>query len=97
MHEVRRPAGFFLAAGRLFLAAGRAASDLGRAGPLRNTEHRDGWRAFRSHLGTGRVVVYDAELWAIVLALQESVKRKNTLQTHEVTKVAVFRDSQAAI
>jgi len=41
--------------------------------------------------------VYDAELWAIGLALRESVKKRDTLQIHGVTKVAVFSDSQAAI
>jgi len=55
------------------------------------------WRAFCSHLGTGRIEVYDAELWAIGLALWESVKKRDTLQTHRVMKVAVFSDSQATI
>jgi ribonuclease HI len=41
--------------------------------------------------------VYDAELWAIGLALRESVKRKDPLQPNGVMKVAVFSDSQAAI
>jgi len=41
--------------------------------------------------------VFDADLWAIGLALRESVKKKYILQTHGVTKVAVFSDSQAAI
>jgi ribonuclease HI len=42
-------------------------------------------------------VIHDAELWAIGLALRESVRKRDTLQTHGVTKVAVFSDSQAAI
>jgi ribonuclease HI len=41
--------------------------------------------------------VYEAELWAIGLALRESVSKRDTLQTHGVTKVAVFSDSQVAI
>jgi hypothetical protein len=41
--------------------------------------------------------VYDAELWVIGLALREAVKKTDTLQTHGVTKVAVFSDSQPAI
>jgi ribonuclease HI len=41
--------------------------------------------------------VYDAELWAIGLALQESVKKRDTLQTPGVTQVAVCCDWQAAI
>jgi ribonuclease HI len=72
-------------------------SDDGRVGAAAVCKHRDGWRAFGSHLGTGRMVVYDAELWAIGRALRESVKKRDTLQTHGVTKVAVFSDSQAAI
>jgi hypothetical protein len=34
---------------------------------------------------------------AIGLALRESVKKRDTLQTRGVAKVAVFSDSQAAI
>jgi len=41
--------------------------------------------------------VYDAELWAIGLALRESVKKMNTLRANGVTKVAIFSDSQVAI
>jgi hypothetical protein len=41
--------------------------------------------------------VYDAELWAIGLALRESVRKSDTLQTHPVTKVPIVSDSQAAI
>jgi hypothetical protein len=41
--------------------------------------------------------VSDAELRAIGLALRESVRKRDTLQTHRVTKEAVFSNSQAAI
>jgi hypothetical protein len=41
--------------------------------------------------------VFDAELWAIGLALGETVKRRERLQKHGVKTVAVFRNSQAAI
>jgi len=41
--------------------------------------------------------VYDTELWAIGLALRESVRNRDRLQTHGVMKVAVSSDSQAAI
>jgi len=51
----------------------------------------------RSHLGTGRMEVYDAEMWAIRLTLREAVKKRDTLQTHGVTKVAVYSELQAAI
>ena len=52
---------------------------------------------FRSYLGTGQMEVFDAELWAIGVALQKSVARAETLRAHGVTTVAVFSDSQAAI
>ena len=60
-------------------------------------KHKDGWRAFRDRLGAGQNKVFDPELRGIGLALRESVTKKDTLQTHGVTKVAVFSDSQAAI
>jgi len=41
--------------------------------------------------------VYDAELWAIGLALRESVRKRDRLQTHGVTNVAVFSETQAGI
>jgi len=49
-------------------------SDDGRVGAAAVCKHGDGWKAFRSYLGTGRVEVYDAELWEIGLALRQSVK-----------------------
>jgi ribonuclease HI len=52
---------------------------------------------FRSYLGTGRMEVFDAELWAIGIALQKSVTRAETLRAHGVMTVAIFSDSQAAI
>ena len=51
----------------------------------------------RSCLGIGRIEGFDAELWAIGLALDETVKKRETLQRHGVKSVAVFSDSQAAI
>jgi ribonuclease HI len=43
--------------------------------------------------------VYDAELWAIglALALRESLKKRDILQANGVSKVAVISDSQATI
>jgi len=41
--------------------------------------------------------VFDAELWAIGVALRKSVARAEALRAHGVTTVAVFSDSQAAI
>jgi len=72
-------------------------SNYGRAGAAAVCKHGDRWKAFRSHLGTGRMEVYDAEQWAIGLALRESVRKRDTMQTHGVTKVAIFSDSPAAI
>jgi hypothetical protein len=72
-------------------------SDGGRVVGATVCKYRNGGKAFSCHLGTGRVEVYDAELWVIVLALRESVKKRDTLQTHRVTKVAVFSGSEVAI
>jgi hypothetical protein len=41
--------------------------------------------------------VYDAELWAVGLALDLAIEKQETSQMHGVQTVAVFRDSQAAI
>jgi len=49
------------------------------------------------NLGTGRVEVFDAELWTIGRALNETIQKRETLQRHGVKTVAVFTGSQAAI
>jgi hypothetical protein len=72
-------------------------SNDGRGGSSGVCKHGDCWNTFCSHLGTRRIEVYDAELWAIGLVLTESVRKRDTLQTHGVTKVAVFSDLQVAI
>jgi len=72
-------------------------SDDGRVGAAAVCKHRDQWRSRRSYLGTGRMEVFDAELWAIGLALEETIENRETLQRHGVKTVAVFSDSQAAI
>jgi len=72
-------------------------ADDGRVGAAALCKHGNLWKTFRSHLGTGRMEVYDAELWVIGVALRESVSKRNTLQALGVSKIAVFRDSQAAI
>jgi len=41
--------------------------------------------------------VFDTELWAIGLALDVAIKKRETLQKHGVKTVAVFIDSQPAI
>lgn len=72
-------------------------SEDGRVGLTVVCKRRDGWRVFRSHLGTGCMDVYDAELCAIGLALWELVQTGEALQTHRVTKVAHTSISYAAI
>jgi hypothetical protein len=59
--------------------------------------HRGGLRPFGRHLGTGRIKVYDADLYVIRPAPWESPEKSVTLQTHGVMHVAVFRALQAAI
>jgi len=59
--------------------------------------HSNEWRTRRSYLGTGRMEVFDAELWAIGLALRETVKRRERLEKHSVKTVAIFSDSDAVI
>jgi len=41
--------------------------------------------------------VFDAELWAIGLALDVTIEMRETLQSHEVKTVAIFSDWQTAI
>jgi len=72
-------------------------SDDGRVGAAAVCKHGNEWRTCRSYLGTGRMEVFDAELWAIGLALRETIKRRARPQEHGVQTVAVFSDSQAAI
>lgn len=72
-------------------------SDDGRVGATAVCEPGDHWNIFRSHLATRQMEVYDAELSTIGLNIQESVKQWETLQTHGVTKVAVFSDLQVAM
>jgi hypothetical protein len=72
-------------------------SDDGRVGAAAVCKHGNKWRSRRSLLGTGRMEVFDAELWAIGLALDVAIRKRETLQKHGVKTVAVFSDSQAAI
>jgi len=72
-------------------------SDDGRVGAAALCKHGNEWRPCRSFLGNGRMEVFDAELWAIGLALDVEIARRETLQVHGVKTVAVFSDSQAAI
>jgi hypothetical protein len=60
-------------------------------------KHGNQWRSPRSFLGTGCKEVFDTERWAIGLTLDVSNEKGKTLQKHEVKKVTVFSDSQAAM
>jgi hypothetical protein len=66
----------------------------GRVGAAAVFTHGNQWRSRRSCLGTGRMEVFDAELWAIGLALGEMIEKRETLQRHGVKMVAIFSDSQ---
>ena len=59
--------------------------------------HRDEWGSRRSYLGTGRMGVIHDELWAIGLALEGTIEKRDILQRYGVKMVVVFSDSQAAI
>jgi len=54
-------------------------SDDGRVGAAAVCKHGNEWRSRRSFLGTGRMEVFDAELWAIGLALDVAIEKKETL------------------
>jgi len=70
-------------------------SDDGRVGAAAVCKHGYEWRIHCCHLGTGCMEVCDAKLWAIRLALGETVMRPEALQRHAVKLVAVFSDLQA--
>jgi hypothetical protein len=72
-------------------------SDDGPVGAAASCKHGNEWRSHHSFLGTGRMEVFDAELWAIALAPDVAIKKRETLQKHGVKPVAGFSDSQAAI
>jgi hypothetical protein len=72
-------------------------SDNGREGAAAVCKHGNEWRICRSYLRTGHMEVFDAELWAIGLALREIVKRRKRVQVDGVKTVAAFSNSQAAI
>jgi len=72
-------------------------SDDGRVGAAAVCKHRNQWSSGPSFLGTGRMEIFDAKLWAIRLALDVAIKKRETLLIHGVKTVAVLRDSPAAI
>ena len=93
---VREPKGKVGAGLRMWSADG-SQSDDSIVSTAAVCTHRDNWNAVRSHLETRRLEVNDAELWAIGLALQESLRKRDTLHTAGVMNVAIFSYSQAAL
>jgi len=72
-------------------------SDDGRVGAAAVCKHRDKRGSRCSNLGTGRMEVFNAEMWAFGLALEETIEKRELLQRNGVKMVAGFSDSQAAI
>jgi len=72
-------------------------SDDGRVGAAAVCKHGNQWRSCRTFLGTERMEVFDAELWAIGLALGQTIKKRETLQRHGVRMVPIFSDSETTI
>jgi len=50
-----------------------------REGATEVCKHAIEWGPRRSFLGTGRMEVFDAELWEIGLALDEAIQKRDTL------------------
>jgi len=72
-------------------------SDDVRVGAAVVCKHGNEWRSRRSFRGTGRIVVFNAELWAIGLVLDVTIEKRETLQSHQGRMVAILSDSQTAI
>jgi hypothetical protein len=72
-------------------------TDDGRVGAAAVCLNGDSSTVFRSYLGTGRIEVFDPELWALGIALRKSVARGEALRANGVTTVVVFSFSQEAI
>jgi hypothetical protein len=64
----------------------------GREGCAAVCKHGNEWRSGPSFLGTGRMELFEAELWAMGLALDVAIKMRETLQMLGVKTVAVFSD-----
>jgi len=76
---------------------GGSRSDDGRVGATAVCKHGNECSPRRSFLGTGCMEVFNAELWAIGLALDVAIEKREKLQEHGVKTVPVFSDSEAAI
>jgi len=69
-------------------------SDDGRVRAAAVCKHRNQWRSRHIFLGTGRMEVFDTELWAIGHALNEPIERRETSQRHGVRTVAIISHLQ---
>jgi hypothetical protein len=77
-----------IAAGVITWGTDGSRSDDGRVGAAAVCTQGNEWRSHHSILGTGRVEVYDAELWAIGPALDVGIEKREPLQMHRVKMVA---------
>ena len=72
-------------------------SDDGRVGAAAVCTHGHEWWSRHRFLGTGRMEVFEAQLWAIGLALAVAIENREIFQMQRVKTVAGFSNSQAAI
>jgi len=71
--------------------------DNGQVGAAAVGKNWNRWRSCRSYLGIGCMEVFDAELWAMRLALEVTFQMREKLQRHGVKTVEVVSDSQTTI
>jgi hypothetical protein len=69
----------------------------GHVGAAADCQRGNERRSPRILLGTGHMEVFDTELWAIGLALDVAIEKRDTLQMHRVKTLAIVSDSQNGI
>jgi hypothetical protein len=69
-------------------------SDDGQVGAAAVCKDGNQWRSCSNFLGTGCTEVFDAELRALGLALDETIEKRETSQRHGVMTVAVFHQEK---
>ena len=72
-------------------------SDNGGVEAIAVSKLRIQWRVCDHFLVTGCTEVFNAALWALGLALDVAIDKRDTLLKHTVKTLAVFSDAQAAI
>jgi len=72
-------------------------SDDGRVGAAAVCKHGNQWRSRCSSLGTECMEVFDTELWAIGLALGQTIEKRETVQRHGVSMMPIFSDWETTI